>query len=75
MAEREGDGWHKHVELPALLVEAKVRSPSAYVEGDAPIAHGSHAVAASSSYEPPPVHRAQRGTKGKAAVTLMPPPT
>ena len=45
MAEREGDWWNKHVELAALFVEAKVKTPASDVEGDAPVAHGAHAAA------------------------------
>ena len=60
-----------------MLVEAKIKAASSFVEGDAPIAGKAHATteAASSSYDPPASHRQRRGTKRRAAVALATPPT
>ena len=77
MADKERDWWFKHVDKPIMLVEAKIKAASSFVEGDAPIAGKGHAAAeaAPSYYDPPASHRQRRGTKRRAAVALAGPPT
>ena len=39
MAEKERHWWFKHVDKPIMLVEAKIKAASSFVEGDAPHRH------------------------------------
>ena len=77
MAERKSDWWYNNVDLPWLMVEAKLKSPTAYVEGDAPTAplRGAPDPAAGAivPFEPPVNHGRRRGQK-RAMLALAPAP-
>ena len=76
MADRETDWWHKHVEIPCLMVAAHIKKVGHYVEGDANIAHSPSTE--SHTYEPatgpmPTTGGGHRGQK-RAAAWIAPSP-